>query len=165
MKKVLVVNPMNNDKIEAERIVDGIIVKSKNNAEYGSLSFSSVDLTISGGFVNKTPRTAFLGGSIEDLQETVKVMNLTPGKDLENHEIVIKESVTPFYEGQDPKLGKSKGSEEFDRIMTHGGAPIYRKYFLVAEGSDTDTMLTNDSVASAVSDEIEKLVAETQGVK
>lgn len=165
MKKVLVVNPMNNDKIDAERIVDGIIVKSKNNPEYGSLSFSSVDLTIVGGFVNKTPRTAFLGGSIDDLKEITSSLKLKPGKDLENYEIVIKESTTPFFEGQDPKLGKSKGSEEFDRIMTHNGAPIYRKYFLVVEESDSDTMLTNDSVASAVTDEIEKLVAESQEVK
>ena len=167
---VTVVNPLENDKIDTNRIVDGLITLSKNNKaegkQYGSIMFESVAISMAGGFVNKTKRIAFLSGVVSDLQEASQALGLEAGKSLENYRIVIKEQVTPFYEGQETKKGKSNPeSDEFDKTMTHNGSPIYRKNFLVEELSeDRDVLLTNDTVATAVASAIDEIVAESNTI-
>ena len=53
--------------------------------------------------------------------------------------IVVKESTTPFYEGQNPKMNPSTGE-----ILTKDGMEIYRNSVLTFDLSDTDSLIKHD---------------------
>lgn len=123
---------------------DGSIVRpSENDHEIGSIQIKDTSIKLGvNGFISKNNRSAFLRGNIKDLQ----ALNLKDGQDLSsifgNKRMVVKESTTPFYPGQNPKI-HPKTSE----LIKSKGECIYSETIIVDEHSEeVDTLLVADKV-------------------
>ena len=123
---------------------DGSIVRpSENDHEIGSIQIKDTSIKLGvNGFISKNNRSAFLRGNIKDLQ----ALNLKDGQDLSsifgNKRMVVKESTTPFYPGQNPKI-HPKTSE----LIKYKGECIYSETIIVDEHSEeVDTLLVADKV-------------------
>ena len=123
---------------------DGSIVRpSENDHEIGSIQIKDTSIKLGvNGFISKNNRSAFLRGNIKDLQ----ALNLKDGQDLSsifgNKRMVVKESTTPFYPGQNPKI-HPKTSE----LIKFKGECIYSETIIVDEHSEeVDTLLVADKV-------------------
>lgn len=117
-----------------------VITPRKNNPEYGVIRLDQESVSMENGYLNKSNRTAWLGGKIEDLQSlNLKAGSTLPGK------IVRKESHTPFYEGQSPKI-----NPQTSEVVLKDGKEVYMQ-----------DMYTDDLDASSYSfigEEVEALV-------
>lgn len=76
-----------------------IITPSVNNPDYGTIRVDSVHTSMENGFLNIQKRSAFIRGSIANLE----ACNFTEGKALPGL-IQRRESFEPFYEGQVAKI-------------------------------------------------------------
>ena len=95
-------------------------------------------------------RTAFI-----TLQESVLERRMKEGSLVEfgpyivagkEGELLVQESTTPFYEGQEPKTAGKDGD-----IITHGGQPVYRNTIFSIDDNASDELLVSDSVNATVS--------------
>lgn len=122
---------------EGRQVVSGVIAVNAENPRYGSIMLSQTGFSMGdGGFVNKERRVAFIAGETEQLKEYTEALSLTPGCDFSvktgsPKKLVIKESTTPFFAGQAPKINPSNGQ----LLSTKDGEPIYRRVSVVAENS------------------------------
>lgn len=92
-----------------------IITPRKNNPEYGVIRVDQETVSMENGFLNKSNRTAWIGGKVSDLESlNLKEGSALPGK------IVRRESHTPFYEGQSPKINPST-----NEVIEKNGQPVY----------------------------------------
>jgi len=98
-------------KVVAHPETGAVITVSKNNSQYGTIRLDSENVSLEGGFMNKSKRTAFIRGKVEDLQSLGYKAGQTLGG-----KIMKKESFSPFYEGQKPKVNPSNG----EIILTNG---------------------------------------------
>jgi hypothetical protein len=124
---------------------DGIIIPSQNNAEFGAIMVIETRNNFDGGFVNIRKRVGLLKGKMTDLVGLNWKENQTvPLK------VVYKESLEPFYTGQDPKRYPEFNSdgtkhEKSLQPITSLGAPIYVNKLVVSETSDElDVLLPMD---------------------
>ena len=120
---------------------DSIILTSKN-PEYSSILIGCDTRGITNGFLTKDKRRAFYTGRTEDVQELVSQFKLTEGSKFPvDGKIIIVETTTPAYEGQEPKKNPSNGEE-----LSFEGALIYRQQLLVdINDPRTDIKLVADS--------------------
>ena len=128
-------------KVFKPKDADSIILPSKN-PEYSSILVGCDTLGISNGFLTRDKRRAFYTGKIIDVEDLVKEFNLKEGSDFPiEGKIIILESTSPFYEGQEPKKNPSNGEE-----ITFEGALIYRQQVLVdINDPKDDVKLESDS--------------------
>src|SRR3972149_6041343 len=85
----------------------GIIMKSKNNPEYGAIMLVEYRNSFSGGFANgRRIRIGLLKGKVENLEKLNWVE-----KQPVPFKIVYKESLEPFYPGQEPKKYPENNSD------------------------------------------------------
>jgi len=98
-------------KVIAHPETGAVITVSKNNSQYGTIRLDSENVSLEGGFMNKSKRTAFIRGKVSDLQSLGYKAGQTLGG-----KIMKKESFSPFYEGQRPKINPSNG----EIILTNG---------------------------------------------
>ena len=116
----------------------GIIMKSKNNPEYGAIMLIEERDSFSGGFANgKRKRVGLLKGKIENLES----LNWVEGQKVP-FKIVYKESLEEFYPGQEPKKYPATNSDgtpndKAGQLVTHLGAAIYVNKIVV---ENTDPM-------------------------
>jgi hypothetical protein len=125
---------------------NNLIRVNSNKPEFGSLMLRTSVNTLNQGFLSKQDRVFFMTGTIEHLEQFVDENNLRPGTNFnvamgQKHRIIVKERVTPFFEGQTPKIDPSTGE-----ILLLDGNPIYRQTFLVedVEDAEHDTRLVHD---------------------
>ena len=123
---------------------DGSIVRpSETNPEIGSIQIKDTSIKLGvNGFVQKNNRSAFIRGNIKDLT----ALNLKDGQDLSsvfgNKKMVVKESTTPFYPGQNPKINPQTSD-----LIKSKGACIYSETIIVDEHSEeVDILLVADKV-------------------
>lgn len=92
-----------------------VITVNVNKPEYGTIRLDQKTVSMENGFLNKTNRTVFIGGTVEDLTSmNYKDQQVIAGK------IIRKESFTPFFEGQSPKINPST-----QEIITKDDKPVY----------------------------------------
>lgn len=121
---------------------DGSIIRqSVSNPEFGSIQVKDNGLKLNNGFLQVNNSPAFIRGKVEDL----KKMNLKAGTNLATvlgeQKIVIKESTTPFFDRQNPKVNPTTGA-----IVTHKGSPVFRQTELVQANAEVcDTLLPIDT--------------------
>lgn len=127
------------EKVAPSRIIDGVIVISEKNTEFGSIMLEEVAFTNSAGFLNKQKRVAFLRSDLATLKDYVASLGLKAGSPVEG-KIVVEESITPFFEGQTPKVNPTSGA-----VITSNGNAIYRNSYLGTIG-DVDKLLASDKV-------------------
>jgi hypothetical protein len=113
-----------------------LIIISKNNPEQGSVKvISETPVLNSKGFLNISTRSALLKGSVADLSK----MNFKEGQ-VVPYKIVIKESTTEFFAGQEPKKYPENHAQAGE-VITHMGAPVYVNKLVVAETSEESDLL------------------------
>jgi len=133
-------------KVIAHPETGAVITVSKNNSQYGTIRLDSENVSFEGGFVNKSRRTAFIRGKVEDLQS----LNFKTGQMLSG-KIVKKESFTPFYEGQRPKINPSNGE-----IILTNGEETFLDYTYTSDANAADVWVG----FSGISTEITNALAE-----
>jgi hypothetical protein len=127
---------------------NGVIGINPNNSEYGSIQMATTKFDF-GNFASAKRVVHFMSGRVSDLENIVKVFDLKIGDDFSKKaqpsRIIVKESITPFYEGQKPKI-----NPETSEIILHNGQEVYRDTDLVAASSqETDQKLSSDKVKVA----------------
>jgi len=120
-----------------------VITPSTKNAEYGTFRVDSEKTSFENGYMNKQKRSAFIRGKISDLE----TLGLRAGQTLPG-QIVKKESFSPFYDGQKPKINPTTG----EVVLKEG-----KETFL--EFTFTNDMLAHDTW---VGEEVAVLSAEAQ---
>lgn len=127
---------------------DGSIVRpSETNPEIGSIQVKDTSIKLGiNGFVQKNNRSAFIRGNIKDLN----ALNLKDGQNLSsvfgNKKMIVKESTTPFYPGQNPKI-----NPQTSELIKHKGECIYTETLIVDEHSEEiDVLLPADKVEVTV---------------
>jgi len=127
---------------------DGSIVRpSETNPEIGSIQVKDTSIKLDvNGFVQKNNKSAFIRGNIKDLN----ALNLKDGQNLSsvfgNKKMIVKESTTPFYPGQNPKI-----NPQTSELVKYKGECIYTKTSIVDENSEEiDVLLPADKVEVTV---------------
>ena len=95
-----------------------VITQNPNKPEFGSIRLDYKTATLSGGFSSIGNRSAFIHGRMEDLE----AFGLTAGQELVG-KIIKKESFSPFYDGQQPKINPQTN----EQVLTNG-RPTYLEF-------------------------------------
>ena len=136
---------MNNQKrpqVVAHPETGEVVTPNPKKPQFGSVRIDQEVVSVEGGFLNRQNRVAFLGGRVEDLQSMgYKEGQKLPGK------IIIKESLTPFYADQTPKI-----NPETDEVLTQNGNPIYRDLKYTENINASDSLLEHDTVDQTISE-------------
>jgi len=124
--------------------------EGKDKKTYGRVRLDQVTTQIRNNMESDVRRTAFI-----TLQESVLERRMNDGSLVEfgpyivagqEGKLLVQESTTPFYEGQDPKTAGKDGD-----VITHGGMPVYRNTIFSIDGNSSDELLVSDSVNATVS--------------
>ena len=113
---------------------------SSDGVQRGSIMVESSEIHINNGFATESKRVAFINGDINVLGKLgLKVGSLLEGK------IIVAESTTPYFEGQQPKINPSTKA-----VINHGGLPVYRKSTFVTDLNAVDVLLTSDPAVAVI---------------
>lgn len=154
---VTISDPKSNKNVDPKTIVDGIFVQSKNNEDSVSLMFTAEEKASLFGdkYAADRTRVAFKMGNLDTMRNLVQENNLKVGSEVAG-KIIVKESITPFYHDQQPKINPTT-----DAIINSGGQPVYRKSFLAMNDSEEiDVLLISDSVGQ----QLERKIADLETV-
>jgi len=117
-----------------------VIGISKNNPEYGWIRVESYNYEIDNrGWLKVKKRSALIKGKVEDLKQ----MNYKEGDKIVG-KIVVKESLTPFYEENPEKHMKYAGDTGV--VCCVDGCPIYRDTFFTTNLNEQDELIEHDNV-------------------
>ncbi len=140
-----------NEKEGNTLVSNGLIRVNPKKPEFGSLMLMAVVVTLSGGFLNKRNKVAFIVGNIEDLDAVIAEYKLREGTDysvaVAPHRIVtleLLESNTPENQGYREKINPTTGE-----ILQKNGETIMWKTDIVPEGSDVVESLVQHDLADA----------------
>lgn len=124
-----------------------IVARNPNKPDYGYIRVESVEETISGGWLRTQKRSALINGLFADLERMAQ--NLQIGKEMPG-KIVVKESLTPFYEGQQPKRTNSNADGVvLFKVVNGVEKPIYRTTEYTSDMTVEDVLIEHDNVLSA----------------
>jgi hypothetical protein len=125
-----------------------IIGKSTNNPDYGYIRVeSSEGISFgNGGWLNANTKTALIKGKVTDLTTFVQKNRVTVGYEIDG-KIVVNESLTPFYEGQQPKIVPSTGEVLFVETA-EGKKPIYRQTEFTMDMTRVDEFIKHSNALS-----------------
>lgn len=112
-----------------------VITQNPKKPDYGSIRFDQRRFAYKGNFLSMKNHVNFTAGKMEELEEFVKIMELTPGKELSGNVYTI-ERREPFYEGQEPKINPSTG-----HIVLVDGLPVYRNSYYDPSGTKFDDLI------------------------
>jgi len=145
--KVIIVDPSTFDGVDAESIVDNMIIVHTTEAgeEYGTFVLESSAISINeSGFVNDSVRRLFVKNLLPKTQAVVKELKLRIGANLSKTSfgacvLCIQERVEhPFSPNQEPKRAGKDGD-----YLLADGLPIYRRTVLMSEESAIDTIVAH----------------------
>ena len=143
---------MNTHKIILEKSnsvtteANGLIGVNPNKPEYGSIQMATTTFDFS-GFAAPKRTVHFMSGRVEDLKTIISTFDLAVGDNfsekVQPSRLIVKESTTPFYDGQQAKINPSTGEE-----ITYRGESVYRETDVVpADSAELDSKLSNDRAA------------------
>lgn len=115
-------------KVVAHPETGNVVTPNENKPGEASIRLDQEVNSMEGGYLNKSRRTVFIGGKIEDLQS----LNFRAGQTLPG-KIVRRESFEPFYEGQSPKINPTSGE-----IMRKNGQEIYFQFQYTENETEPD---------------------------
>lgn len=142
-------------KLIVTKFKDGQLIRKSTKKEgWGTMMVIETKFKFNNGIPNEIKRVAFLRGEIAKLQ----AFGLKEGDDLNatlsslGHcgvKIVRKESTTPFFEGQQPKINPQNKAV----VKDSAGNPIYLQDSIVDNTSaEEDELLESVSTASVVAE-------------
>lgn len=115
--------------VKAHPTTNALITPSANNPEFGTMRVDSVSKVFNNGFFNESKRTAFIRGKIADLTG----LGWTANKQVQG-QIIKRESFSPFYDGQTPKINPTTGE-----VVLKDGKESFLEHVYVTDMSLTDT--------------------------
>jgi hypothetical protein len=126
---------------------------NKSNPDYGYIMLTSECPVVVNGWARVERRVGRITNRVSDLINLIKVTGLKEGDDFSAKVtpvmLRIKESTTPFYEGQEPKINPTTGE-----IKLHKGQEIYRSTFVEQynpeNANNQDVLLEMDSETTGV---------------
>lgn len=128
------------------------LTENSKNKEYSTVRLEQEVFTVSGRIVNRSNRVAFMTGKTEDLQS----MGLTANGEFPiKGKITVKESTTPFYDGQEPKQTPDTGI-----VCKLEGAAIYRQSEFTTDLDAADVLVAHDNgeeIKAAQQNEVAKV--------
>lgn len=150
---------MSQVKVVAHPETGNVITPSTNSPGFGTVRLDSSHVSMEGGFINRSRRTAFLRGRVEDLN----AMEFTEGKVLPGI-IVKRESYAPFYDGQTPKQypvgamvnGQPVGGQS---VLTEG-KETYLEYVYTQDSGATPDVWVGSTQTQTVQQAQEDLAAQ-----
>lgn len=122
--------------VKAHPTTNLVITPSANKPDFGTMRVDSVSKVFSNGFFNESKRTAFIRGKIADLTS----LGWTAGKSVPG-QIVKRESFSPFYEGQNPKINPTTGE-----VVLKDGKESFLEFVYTQDMSMTDTWVGETTV-------------------
>lgn len=123
--------------VEKHPETGAVITENVNNKDFGTIRVSQEVMSISGRIINRSVRQAFLTGP----KKALEAMNLYPGAKLPiEGKLVVKESLTPFYDGQAPKIATGTTVQ-----CTKEGKPIYRQVEFSQDPNESDVKIQHDN--------------------
>jgi hypothetical protein len=129
-----------------------IVGTSTNNPEYGYIRVESATVQMNNGWLNSVTRSALIKGKTSDLKKFAE--NLSIGTELPG-KIVVKESLTPFYEGQQPKRnGNAADSVVLFKRVDGVEKPIYRETVYTMDMTVQDDPIQHDNVLSTTARQV-----------
>lgn len=135
-----------------------LVILSKNNPESGAIMLRSNTMGVNEtGFMQVEKRVGLFKGNVADLRKLIADNNIVEGTDFSAIlpvRIVIEESTTPFYEGQQPKLYPANHPTKAGQIVTSGGKAVYRQQIVVAENSTKQDVKCITDVEPVVANKI-----------
>lgn len=148
MSKVIVSIPenFNNSSQHPSIPVIGI---NKGNPNYGYIMLRSQTTALVDGWLQTQKRVARMSAEVKALEEFAKAANLKEGTNLnsvtgmENARLVIEESHTPFYDGQDCKRYPDTSERAGEPVLSDG-QEVYRNTVVDTTGMKTDKLLQTD---------------------
>lgn len=140
------------NKLIVSKFNDGTIIRKSTKKEgWGTAMVIQTTVKFNNGILNEQKRIGFLRAPLAQLE----ALGLREGQDLNSvlkgmghggAKIVRKESITPFFEGQTPKINPQSEAV----VKDEAGNPIYMQDTLVDIASGDEDELIKSSVASAV---------------
>lgn len=125
-----------------------IITPSSNNPEWGTFRVDSENVSMNGGIVNVSRRSAFIRGKITDLQ----ALGLRDGQVLSG-KIQKQESFQPFWDGQSPKINPTSGE-----TVLKNGRETFIQFEYTDDANAPDVWIGEDT--TQVSENVQKALAE-----
>lgn len=129
---------MNSDvKVVAHPETGAVITQNVNKPEFGTLRLDSENVSMSGGYLNKNRRTAFVGGNYEEFKSLgLRAGQVMPGL------IQKQESFSPFYEGQSPKINPTT-----QEVIFKNGKEVYLQFEYIADSNAADSIWIDETPA------------------
>ena len=113
-----------------------VVIANTNKPEYGYIRLEQTKATFANGFLNRQKLSALIAGRLEDLES----MGFEEGQELPG-KLVVEETITPGYEGQDPKINPETGE-----VLEKDGKPIYRNVSYTTDMNAHDVFIQHDKV-------------------
>jgi hypothetical protein len=126
-----------------------VIGVNNGNPKYGYIMLRSETTALVDGWLQTQKRVARMSAEVEALEAFVKAVGIKEGTNLntipgmENARLIIEESHTPFYDGQDCKRYPD-GSERAGEAVLSGGREVYRNTVVDTTGTKRDVLLPTD---------------------
>lgn len=137
-------------KVVAHPSTGEVITASTKNPEWGTFRVDSENISMENGIFNKSKRSAFIRGKLEDLKSLgLKADQSLLGK------IIKRESFEPFYVGQPAKINP----QTMQTVLTNG-KETYIEFAFTADVNAPDVWVGADT--AEVSAEVAGAIAEQQ---
>ena len=135
-------------KVVAHPATGAVVTPSTKNPAWGTFRVDTENVSMENGMFNKSKRSAFIRGKIEDLNSAgLTVGKVLPGK------IIKRERFEPFYEGQPAKINPSSGE-----IMLTNGMETYIEFVYTQDANASDHWV--DQAPASVNANAENALAE-----
>ena len=118
----------------------GNVVNPTKNPDVAWVRVEQEVESIVNGWLQSSTRGALIMGKPEQLESKFRENQVLTGK------IVVRETLTPRYDGQSPKINPATGE-----ILTKDGEPIYRNTMFTPSMNDQDELIEHDREEVAVS--------------
>lgn len=134
---------------------DGLIIPSPNNPELGAIMLRSEEDGVNeSGFLQTVKKVGLFKGRVSELERIIEKKNLKEGDNFSEKfapvKLVIQESTTPFYEGQEHKI-YGDNAERAGEPVLHNGEYVYRQTIVVSATSELQDRVLSVDQAPATS--------------
>jgi hypothetical protein len=122
--------------------------ESEKGETYGKVRVDQRTPVVNNGYMSFANRSAFITMDEKTAKEMESILQEEQPYPIAG-KVVVTESLTPFYDGQEPKTKGADGD-----VITHQGRPVYRDTQFVFDLDAVDTLLKSDRDSdSATEDE------------
>jgi hypothetical protein len=134
-----------NEKLEGNPIVTPMMDNNNNpridlnDNELGSIRLEQNSRSLNGSYLNNRKRVAFIAGPIDELEKLVASEKLKHGSKIPG-KILIIESLTPMWKGQNPKINPSSG-DAIEIAVGERKYPVFMKMIYTEDVTKQDHLI------------------------